>query len=165
MLAKFVRRARPAALQVLPAHVRLQPLSYVVLQRTFATRAQQAAARAAASAPFEPLVSALYDKIEKALEDMRQLNEGMTVEREGLTLRIYTGPGSGASTGHKTFTFTVDDPASRTLTYSTPAKANATIHYKYKAETGQWLGAEDGHYLEDLFTREILLYCKGMPYF
>lgn len=132
--------------------------------RCLATRAEQAAARAAALAPFQPLIDELFAYVSRALADMSHVNEGMTVERDGMALRIYTGPGSGAATGHRTFTLQAD-PATRLVSYASPSKANGLVAYKWEPKTGQWVCKEDGHLLVELMTRELLIYCKGMPNF
>mmetsp|Transcript_53341 Transcript_53341/g.64278 ORF Transcript_53341/g.64278 Transcript_53341/m.64278 type:complete len:209 (-) Transcript_53341:174-800(-) len=102
----------------------------------------------------------LFDRLEEALEPMKLCNEVFDVVREsredgaGGTLRIILRPVDG------NYTFDFDETC---LTMNLQSPISGMREYVLCAETGEWLGAEDGHSLEGLLVRDLIRQCNGYP--
>ena len=120
------------------------------------TRAELAARAAAASAPFAPLASALFERIVVGVAGVAAANDGFTVSRSasGVSLR--------ARGGSPAFDVTAD-AAARTVSFCAP-KTGQRYAYAYDAVRG-WVCTTDGHLLLEMLARELVYHCKGFPDF
>lgn len=131
--------------------------------RGLATRAELEARKKAASVPFEQQACALMDKIVSGLSDMVTSNGGaMTMSRHGPR----EGGGVTITAGDKTFALGID-AGSKMVTYTSPKAAHAggPLFYTLDARTGQWVSTQDGHYLLELLSRDLIYHAKGYPTF
>ncbi len=128
-----------------------------VARRPLATRAERDAARAAASAPPSPAASAahfaaLFSALQRGLEAMAAVNEGFScVASVDHKLLITTG-----RAGEEPWVLE-GDLANGLLTYSS-FKVGEGVSTKYRRDvaTGAWVGTEDGHFLLELLTRDLI---------
>lgn len=128
-----------------------------------ATRAEIEARKNSAAVPFEQQAAALMDKVVAGLQDMVASNGGvMAMSRQG------QGEGGGVviTAGDKTFSLGVD-AGSKVVTYASPKAAHAggPLSYTLDARTGQWTSPQDGHYLLELLSRDLIYHAKGYPTF
>ena len=148
----------------------LQQRAPIVFPRVarLATRAVQAAARIAASAPAGPAIVQLFDLIERGLVDMCSSNAGFAVLRGGesgaRTLTIKTGRGDSF------FILRANDSAG-SVEFSSPKSGHAggIRTYKLDSNTGHWACVADGHFLLEILVRDLIHNVpgglKGVPFF
>ena len=122
--------------------------------RGLATRAELAAARAAASLPVAAAtpaqVATLFAAIEAGLQGMVEANAPrFVVTRGGRELTIETG-----AEGRAPFVLSVD--AAGTLSLSSPKGEHGMRFYERRG---------DGHYLLELLARDLIYCAKGFPSF
>eukprot|EP00934_Nitzschia_sp_Nitz4_P006204 Nitzschia sp. Nitz4//scaffold102_size76354//12801//13427//NITZ4_005626-RA/size76354-processed-gene-0.110-mRNA-1//-1//CDS//3329532231//6194//frame0 len=102
--------------------------------------------------------SALLDKLEAALAPMKPLNEFFVVERffgdAGEVLTIDLGP----KEGKYRIDMSLDE---HMFEFSSPVSGK--FLYILSAETGEWVGADDGHLFEGLLVRDLIRQCQGLP--
>jgi len=166
MLQSRLFAAARTASQLLLHHG--QRTAPALLVARLATRAEQAAARAAASAPAGPAIVQLFDLIERGLADMCASNAGFSVLRGGeagaRTLTIKTGRGDSA------FVLRANDSAG-SVEFSSPKSGHAggIRTYRVNANTGHWACVADGHFLLEILTRDLIHNVpgglKGVPFF
>jgi len=101
----------------------------------------------------------LLDKLEKALQPMKPpMNDFFVMERFfgdfGEVLTIDLGP----KEGKYRIEMSLDD---HVFEYSSPISGK--ILYVLSAETGEWVGMEDGHSFEGLLVRDLIRQCRGLP--
>ena len=102
---------------------------------------------------------ALLDRLEAGLEPMKApVNDFFKVERFfgdlGEVLTIDLGP----KDGKYRVAMSLDD---HVFEYSSPISGK--ILYILSADTGEWVGIEDGHSFEGLLVRDLIRQCRGMP--
>jgi len=99
-------------------------------------------------------------RTEKALEPMKRANEVFVIKRgsneqgENLTLRLKPGEGN--------YVFQVDEEM-LTLTLMSPM--SGTYTYVLCPKTKSFIGMDDGHIAEGMFTRDLIRHCAGVPQF
>ena len=151
-LARLALALRPSALALPRA-----PFCLLPRRRGLATRAERAAAQAAAAArPGLPQMHALFARLEAGLVGMAQANAGFSVRRaEG-------GSALVIDTGRDVLQVTADAAAGR-VTYSSPkvGHGGGLITYRLDAATGEWCCEKDGHFLIELLTRELIFHRPG----
>lgn len=102
--------------------------------------------------------SALLDKLQIALEPMKPLNDTFEVERffgdMGEVLTINLGP----KEGKYRIEMSLED---HMFEYTSPISGK--VLYILSAETGEWVGIEDGHSFEGLLVRDLNRQCQGLP--
>ena len=54
-------------------------------------------------------------------------------------------------------------PALKQIAYYSPQLG--VQHYRFCNHRQAWVGADDDHFLVELFTRDLVNYCKGLPAF
>lgn len=54
-------------------------------------------------------------------------------------------------------------PDGREAIEFTPLKAFGLHFYRWDDEQETWVSIDDGHFLKELLTRELIFYCKGLP--
>lgn len=122
-----------------------------------ATRAEMAARAVPAKHPFEPQFADLCGQITRGLGDMTASNAGFRVEQTSpLSLVIHTGAAG------REFVFTAD-PLTRKVCFVSPK--NGMFYYVWDPTRQAWVHETDSHYLIELFTRDLIYYCKGYPTF
>jgi hypothetical protein len=135
--------------------------------RFFATRAELAAARAAAAggSGMRVQIEELFTRIQKACEEggMAEKNAGFKVVRESPTKLVVD---LGSASNHVVLTLEADGGWSGvSMTSSKQAGARGAMHYKYNPITGHWTSETDKHFLIELLTRDMVYHCKGYPAF
>ena len=123
----------------------------------FATRAQRDAARAPAAALTPAAAaahfSALFAQLARGLEPMAACNAGFLVATSADPPRLTITTGRSGEEAWEL----AGDVESGLLTYaSRKVGEGAAIKYKRDAATGAWVGAEDGHFLLELLTRDLI---------
>ncbi len=107
---------------------------------------------------FVQAASALLDKLEGALEPMKGQNDFFEVERffgdMGEVLTIDLGP----KEGKYRIEMSMED---HLFEYSSPISGK--VLYVFSAQTGEWVGSEDGHLFEGLLVRDLIRQCRGLP--
>lgn len=107
---------------------------------------------------FVQAASALLDKLEKALEPMKQKNDFFVVERffgeMGEVMTIDLGP----KEGKYRIEMSMED---HLFEYSSPISGK--VLYVLSAQTGEWVGSQDGHLFEGLLVRDLIRQCQGLP--
>lgn len=147
------------ALTVIPPctrYLRFPPAAHL---RAFATRAELAAARAAASQPAPPVspaaVSSLFARIDAGLDGMREANgASFRVQRSATRLSIETPKG----------TFVLEGGADG-VTFSSPKGEQGVRVYSLDERLGVWCAVPDGHYLLEMLARDLVYCAKGYPSF
>ena len=101
----------------------------------------------------------LLDRLEAGLEPMKAVNDFFEVERFfgdlGEVLTIDLGP----KDGKYRVEMSLED---HVFEYSSPISGK--ILYILSAETGEWVGIDDGHSFEGLLVRDLIRQCRGMPH-
>lgn len=107
---------------------------------------------------FVQAASALFDKLQQALEPMKEKNDFFEVERffgdMGEVLTIDLGP----KEGKYRIEMSIED---HLFEYSSPISGK--VLYVLSAQTGEWVGSEDGHLFEGLLVRDLIRQCRGLP--
>ena len=107
---------------------------------------------------FVQAASALFDKLEQALAPMKHQNDFFDVERflgdMGEILSIDLGP----KEGKYRIEMSIED---HLCEYSSPISGK--VLYVLSAQTGEWVGSEDGHLFEGLLVRDLIRQCRGLP--
>jgi hypothetical protein len=138
------------------------------LSRAFATRAEIAARSKGAGTAFPLLVDALFSRVEAGI-----IEGGMLTKNEGMAVRRTGGGATGAPAAlhidmagaPSTFVLEAEAATSR-ISLLSPKMGQgrgSLIYYVYKATTEAWVGAEDGHFLLELLTRDLIYVAKGYP--
>lgn len=102
--------------------------------------------------------NALLDKLEESVQGMKAQNDIFVVDRFfsdlGEVLTIDLGPKEG--------TYRIEmSLEEHAFEYTSPISGK--ILYILSAQTGAWVGIEDGHIFEGIFVRDLLRQCHGMP--
>jgi len=110
------------------------------------------------SVVFERAASDLLTKLETSVEHMKEQNDPFVVNRTlgalGEILTIDLGPKEGQ--------YRIEVSVEETVfEYTSPISGK--ILYILSANTGEWVGLEDGHSFEGLFVRDIIRQCQGLP--
>jgi frataxin-like iron-binding protein CyaY len=124
--------------------------------RGMASRSERDASRLRAAIPFPQVAASLFDNVQAATKDMVASNAGFSVAVSGPELKIVTG------NGDKVFRLTAD-PVAETVCLNSPK--NGLFYYKYDPSRQTWVHIQDGHFLVELLTRDLIYYCKGFPTF
>ncbi|EWM25875.1 hypothetical protein Naga_100054g32 [Nannochloropsis gaditana] len=105
---------------------------------------------------FGEATGALFDRIEKGVAGMQELNDFFVVNRQNkVELVIDLGPGKGAFTLQR-------DWAHNQLVYLSPV--SGCNKYEYEQAGRRWLSiAEDKHDLTGILTRDLIRMCVGCP--
>ena len=108
---------------------------------------------------FVQAANTLLDKLEKGLEPMKPpTNDIFEVKRfmgdMGEVLTIDLGP----KEGKYRIEMSLED---HVFEYSSPISGK--ILYLLSAQTGEWVGMEDGHAFEGLLMRDLIRQCRGLP--
>jgi hypothetical protein len=105
---------------------------------------------------FGEATGALFDRIEKGVAGMQELNDFFVVNRQNeVELVLDLGPGKGAFTFQR-------DWAHNQLVYLSPV--SGCNKYEYEQAGRRWLSiAEDKHDLTGILTRDLIRMCVGCP--
>ena len=100
----------------------------------------------------------LLTKLERSLESMKAKNEIFIISRKdgdiGEILTIDLGPKDG------TYRIEISEQE-HMFEYTSPISGK--LLYILSADTGEWVGAEDGHLFEGLLVRDLIRQCQGLP--
>lgn len=96
----------------------------------------------------------LLDKIEKALEPMKDKNEIFIVSKEVGILTINLGPKEGS------YRIEINEEECM-FEYTSPISGK--LLYVLCSDTGEWVGVEDGHLFEGVLVRDLIRQCQGLP--
>ena len=131
--------------------VAFPPMVRCMVTRAERTAAQSRVARVSTVEDFH----AFFSKLEAGLHGMAEVNTGFTVGREGAsTLVIAT---------HRSTLRISGDVKTGFLHYSSPkvGHGGGNLSYKWDQTREQWVHTEDGHYLLELLTRELIHNAPG----
>jgi hypothetical protein len=107
---------------------------------------------------FRQAAGELFDKLERALEPMKDKNDFFVVERLdgeiGEILRLDLGP----KEGFYELEISEDECI---FQYSSPISGH--ILYCLSSVSGEWVGCDDGHLFEGIFVRDLIRQCQGLP--
>ncbi|GAB5366490.1 hypothetical protein AAMO2058_001148000 [Amorphochlora amoebiformis] len=99
-------------------------------------------------------VKSIFSKLESGLEPMKDMNDGFEIAKEELRMTVTIGaPGS--------YIFTPDEKKKNIQMFS-PISGNVYT-YKFDEKSEQWANVNDGHYMIELLTRELMGACSGLP--
>jgi frataxin-like iron-binding protein CyaY len=104
---------------------------------------------------FHAAVNKLFITIDSGLEHMREVNHGFVVSYTSDSMQVDLGAGKGCYTLNKKL---------NELQVISPISASVYV-YRYDVTNDWWVNTDDGHLFIDLFVRELLRSCKGMPNF
>lgn len=107
---------------------------------------------------FRQAASDLFDKLERALEPMKAKNDFFVVQRMdgeiGEVFKLDLGPKEGF------YELEVSEDEC-IFQYSSPISGH--ILYCLSANSGEWVGCDDGHLFEGIFVRDLIRQCQGLP--
>mmetsp|Transcript_10180 Transcript_10180/g.11723 ORF Transcript_10180/g.11723 Transcript_10180/m.11723 type:complete len:191 (+) Transcript_10180:39-611(+) len=91
-------------------------------------------------------------RVEKAVEDIKSLNDGMTINKLENALEIKINDTMFSIAG-----------GDRKLTFMSPE--SGVQLYVFSEDTKRWVGETDGHDFEGLFVRDLMRHAYGIPNF
>eukprot|EP00466_Bigelowiella_natans_P015339 jgi/Bigna1/63105/fgenesh1_kg.47_\ len=102
-------------------------------------------------------VPKMFARLREGLEPMKTSNDGFAIDIDGEESMSVTIGSPGA------YQFT-SDAKKKELQMFSPISANV-YYYNYDESKQEWVNVNDGHYLVELLTRELLTSCSGLPEF
>mmetsp|Transcript_19430 Transcript_19430/g.27362 ORF Transcript_19430/g.27362 Transcript_19430/m.27362 type:complete len:100 (+) Transcript_19430:35-334(+) len=99
----------------------------------------------------------MFTRLQEGLEPMKAANDGFAIEIDGETSMSVTIGAAGA------YQFTSDSKKKELQMFS-PISTNV-YYYTYDESKLEWVNVNDGHYMVELLTRELLTSCSGLPEF
>ena len=136
----------------------LAPRPFPYTLRTMVTRSERNAAlsRVESGAGLSDF-DALFRKLDLGLTGMKESNKGFKVSRE-----LAPTPSFVIETGRATLRILGDVKSGR-LSYSSPkvGHGGGFLTYKWDAIKEHWVNTEDGHFLIELLTRELIHNAPG----
>eukprot|EP01138_Halocafeteria_seosinensis_P010577 gb/GECG01010800.1/.p1 GENE.gb/GECG01010800.1/~~gb/GECG01010800.1/.p1 ORF type:complete len:197 (+),score=16.25 gb/GECG01010800.1/:1-591(+) len=102
----------------------------------------------------------LYQTLDSGLQQMVRSNKKFDINHDGEEFTIDTEMG-------QIRLFLSESQGAEVLALTTPKQDNpAGMHlYRFDPTLDEWVGYDDGHFLKEMLSRELVFYCKGYPTF